>query len=72
MDVSQDALEAFASLFKGRTDARGTMDGGCLKEPVTIQSYQRHLQGDESLGVYPLLDNGTCWFAAVDLDRERF
>ena len=72
MDVSQDALEAFASLFKGRTDARGTMDGGCLKEPVTIQSYQRHLQGDESLGVYPLLDNGTCWFAAVDLDEKDF
>lgn len=44
------------------------MEGKANKEPVTEKHYQRHLEKKVSLGIYPLLDDNTCWFAAVDLD----
>jgi hypothetical protein len=28
----------------------------------------RHLRGQESIGIYPLLENDTCWFLACDFD----
>ena len=61
-------VAAFASLFRGRTDASGSVEGRSLKEPVVAENYRLHLEGKKSLGVYPLLDDGTCYFAAVDLD----
>ncbi len=67
-----DKLEAFYDLFQGRTDARGSIEGGCIREKVTIADYERHLKGEVSLGVYPLLDDGTCHFFAVDLDEKDF
>ena len=68
--VSASNIEAFANLFKGRTDAWGGVEGLCNKEPVTLEHYRRHLEGKTSLGVYMLLDDGKCWFAAADLDEK--
>ncbi len=31
---------------------------------------QDHLQGRHVLGVYPLLEDDTCWFLAVDFDKD--
>lgn len=62
----------FIALFRGRTDAWGIVKGGCQKEKVTRDHYLRHLKGDVSLGIYPLLDNGTCRFFAIDLDEKNF
>lgn len=63
-------VEAFSNLFRGRTDAWGSVEGRSNKEKVTRAHYERHLNGEESLGVYPLLDNGECHFFAVDLDEK--
>lgn len=63
-------IEAFAALFKGRTDAWGSVEGRSNKEPVTLKHYQRHLEGKESLGIYMLNDDGTCNFFAIDLDEH--
>jgi hypothetical protein len=71
-DTMPDTLEKFASLFKGRTDAWGGVEGMSHKKPVTLENYMAHLAGQTSLGVYPLLDDGTCWFAAVDLDEKNW
>ncbi len=71
-EVSQELAEAFRKLFKGRTDVWGSVGGLCNKEPVTIEHYVRHLLGDVSLGIYPLLDDGTCHFTAIDLDVKDF
>lgn len=70
--VTEDTVKAFAALFKGRTDVWGTVEGMAVKEPVTLEHYRRHLAGEKSLGIYPLLDDGTCWFWAVDLDEKSF
>jgi len=62
----------YASLFKGRDDVWGSVEGKSNKEPITIENYRAHLQGKKSLGVYPLLDNGEINFFAVDLDEKSF
>ena len=36
--------------------------------PLGDEAVERHLLGRESIGVYPLLEDDTCWFLACDLD----
>jgi superfamily II DNA or RNA helicase len=36
--------------------------------PMSDEAIARHLRGRESIGVYPLLADDTCWFLACDLD----
>jgi len=67
-----DLTDLFMSLFHGRTDAYGLVEGKAVKEPVTRELYQAHLDGKRSLGIYPLLDDGTCFFAAIDLDEKNW
>jgi len=68
--ISKTICQEFADLFRGREDAWGSVQGLCNKEPITLENYVRHLLGDTSLGIYPLLNNGTCHFAAIDLDVD--
>ncbi len=63
--------EAFASLFRGRTDSHGRVEM-CVYEAVTLDHYQKHLEGVANLGIYFVLDDSTCHFAAVDLDEKDF
>jgi len=67
-----DELGLFSGLFRGRDDVWGSVEGKSNKEPVTIEHYRDHLEGKRSLGIYPLLDDGTCYFFAVDLDEKNF
>lgn len=69
--VAHDIVTAFASLFRGRTDAWGALTGNCIKEAVTTSHYRRHLEGKVSHGTYPLLNDGTCYWVAADLDQLR-
>jgi len=58
----------FYNLLAGREDAWGTIDGKSIRETLEHKHIKNHLFGHESLGTYPLLDNGTCKFAVVDFD----
>lgn len=42
--------------------------------PVTDAVIQKHLLGIEDciIGVYPLLQNETCWFLAIDFDKQTW
>jgi superfamily II DNA or RNA helicase len=40
--------------------------------PVTEEAIEEHLRGKESIGVYPLLEDDTCWFVACDLDGRTW
>lgn len=71
-EVNIELAEAFQSLFHGRIDVWGSVEGRCNKELVTISRYTRHIKGLESLGIYPLLDNGNCYFFAIDIDEKDF
>jgi hypothetical protein len=72
--IDQKKAERFAAIFSGRKDAWGMAppEGGgrTIREEVTLEHYRRHLLGEESLGVFPLLPDSTCRFGAVDIDRK--
>ncbi len=40
--------------------------------PVSDATLHAHLVGDEVVGVYPLLENDTCWLLAVDFDKTSW
>jgi hypothetical protein len=40
--------------------------------PVTDAVIESHLLGNETVGVYPLLPDETCWFLAADFDKKTW
>ena len=40
--------------------------------PVEDAAVLAHLQGRHVMGVYPLLEDETCWFLAVDFDKSNW
>jgi hypothetical protein len=40
--------------------------------PVSDQVVTEHLQGRHVIGAYPLLEDETCWFVAVDFDKSSW
>ena len=40
--------------------------------PLTDAVIEGHLLGKETIGVYPLLPDETCWFLAVDFDKKTW
>ena len=69
-------LSEFIDLFSGRTDAYGSWEGGCVKEPVTQSLFMEHLLGTIGIGIYPVTpDNMTRWGCSdidvPDLDAVR-
>jgi hypothetical protein len=68
-----NVVEQYMRLFRGRTDAYGTGQGKWIHREPTSDCYAQHLKGQGSgLGIAPLLDDGTVWFAAIDLDEPDF
>src|SRR5260370_10101156 len=39
---------------------------------LTGELVRGHLVGDHTIGVYPLLQDETCWFLAVDFDKRTW
>lgn len=39
---------------------------------LTDEAIEEHLRGRESIGIYPLLTDDTCWFLACDLDGRTW
>lgn len=68
-DLTEDQVLAFARLFQGRRDAYGLRHGESVKTNVTRATYRQHLEGQQAIGIYPVTDDATCHFAAVDFDR---
>ncbi|MBI2066914.1 MAG: DEAD/DEAH box helicase family protein [Deltaproteobacteria bacterium] len=40
--------------------------------PLTDQAIRDHLSGKQTIGLYPLLVDETCWFLAADFDKENW
>lgn len=38
--------------------------------PLTDTVIENHLLGKETIGIYPLLPDETCWFLAIDFDKK--
>jgi len=49
--------------------------GDCTKQaflPLDDAAVLAHLRGRHVMGVYPMLDDETCWFLAVDFDKSTW
>lgn len=43
----------------------------CPNLPLTDNVLKEHLQGKKTIGVYPMLEDETCVFVAIDLDQKN-
>jgi hypothetical protein len=68
MTDNSELVKNFATLFTGRTDAYGSWEGGCVKQPVTQGLYSKHLWGQEYVGIYPMMDDSMVWWGCSDID----
>ncbi|MCD4745421.1 MAG: DEAD/DEAH box helicase [Bacteroidales bacterium] len=55
------------------------MKGGIFKNykdktylPLTDQQLLKHFNGEQLIGIYPLLKDNTSWFIAADFDKEKW
>lgn len=63
----------FSQLFAGRTDALGFGEGRVEKRAVKLTDYIEHLAGNgNGIGIFPMRDDNTVLFAAIDLDEPDF
>jgi hypothetical protein len=49
-----------------------TKSGPTTYLPLTDEAIERHLRGRESIGIYPLFEDDSCWFLACDFDGETW
>jgi hypothetical protein len=40
--------------------------------PLTDDAIRNHLTGKQTIGIYPLLPDETCWFLALDFDKKSW
>lgn len=71
--ITPDILESYVSLFRGRADVYGSWTGGCIRKPLNDDRFLYHLQGDELIGVYPLVPYRAEWWCVwgcsdIDVD----
>ena len=72
-----DAAQTFSKLYKGRTDAHGTFNPALerayatVKQPLTLQLYNKHLAGEISLGVIPITPDNKCSAGFIDDDSHK-
>ena len=65
------SVTIFKDLFKGRTDVYG-INQFCLKEEPTSKIYSGHLSGVKRIGIYPILQDNTTNWLAIDIDDGDF
>ncbi|MCK4511857.1 DEAD/DEAH box helicase, partial [bacterium] len=60
---------------RGVCDKRSVRCGECPNQafiPVTEKTVHDHFQGRHVIGVYPMLEDETCWFLAADFDKGQW
>ena len=53
--MTSSAAKVFGNVFEGFPYAFGTDKGGCRWIPVTTELIERHLDGSEMVGIYPMV-----------------
>jgi hypothetical protein len=77
---SSDLLTRLVRLFRGREGVhavqfRQEQQGRSGYRPVHREAgeldWRAHLEGDVTLGIYPVREDGTVWFGAIDVDVRK-
>jgi len=70
---SPAAIKNWKAINRSRPEDRKKVDQQTRKFiPLTDAVIESHLLGNETVGVYPLLSDETCWFLAVDFDKKAW
>ena len=70
---SPAAQKDWKAINRSRPEDRKKVDQKTRKYfPLTESVIENHLLGKETIGVYPLLSDETCWFLAVDFDKKTW
>jgi len=70
---SPAAQKDWKAINRSRPEDRKKVDQKTRKYfPLTDSVIENHLLGTETIGVYPLLSDETCWFLAVDFDKKTW
>ena len=70
---SPAAIKDWKAINKSRPEDRKKVDQKTRKFlPVSNAVIGNHLLGKETVGVYPLLPDETCWFLAADFDKKTW
>ena len=67
--------QRFLTLFKGNNRSFGQFNPKTKKmitveKTSTLANFEKHMSGDIGMGVVPVTDEGTCYFAAIDIDNH--
>jgi hypothetical protein len=61
------------AFYAAKPEDRKRVDKETRKNiPLTDEAVHAHLAGKQTLGIYPLLLDETCWFLAVDFDKKTW
>lgn len=74
-NVMAELLDGFVTLFRGRADCYGSWEGGCIRQPLTHETFRRHLTVGPHIGVYPAVHyNGASHVAwgCTDIDYDNY
>ncbi len=67
------ALKNWRAINSSRPEDRKKVDRNTRKFlPLSDMVIENHLLGKETIGIYPLLPDETCWFLAVDFDKKTW
>ncbi|MGH9608484.1 MAG: TOTE conflict system archaeo-eukaryotic primase domain-containing protein, partial [Bryobacteraceae bacterium] len=67
------SIRDWKSVLSADTALRKKIDQRTRKLlPLTDDVFRQHLEGKQTIGVYPLLPDETCWFLAVDFDKKSW
>ncbi len=70
---SPAAVKDWKAINKSRPEERKKVDQKTRTFlPVTDTVIESHLLGRETVGIYPLLADETCWFLAADFDKKTW
>lgn len=70
---SPAALKDWKAINSSRPEDRKMVDQKTRKFlRLTDLAVENHLLGKETIGIYPLLADETCWFLAVDFDKKTW
>jgi superfamily II DNA or RNA helicase len=70
---SPAALKDWKAINSSRPEDRKKVDRNTRQFlPLSDVVIENHLLGKETIGIYPLLPDETCWFLAVDFDKKTW
>lgn len=71
--ITEQLVDDFVTLFRGRGDCYGSWEGGCVREPLTRQHFREHLGDGPHIGVYPCVTKShktLCVWGCTDIDYD--